>query len=76
MTTEERLDRMEKMLGVKFLGMDSAQLKAELKPENQLDGGRYPYMLSDYQLHVGVDEVKEWLKGPIDNLGPPIPPQE
>ena len=77
MTIEERLARLEEAFGVRFIGMDSSQLAAELKPEN-LVGDRYPYWLSDYQIRVGIAKIEAGipnLSGPVDKLGGPVDPQ-
>lgn len=52
-----RVEVLEQILGKVFLGKSSDQLAAELKPANELAGGKYPYLLSDYQLRVAFGGV-------------------
>lgn len=44
--------RLEAILGAQFY--DNPLDPSMLKPENTLPNGRYPYMLSDYQLRLGL----------------------
>lgn len=57
MSDTERIALLESMLGIQFLGMTGEQLRAELKPENELPGGKYPLLLSDYQLRVAFADA-------------------
>lgn len=47
-----RIAVLEKMLGKEHLGKAAAELQAALVPANELPGGKYPYILSDYQLRT------------------------
>jgi len=71
-TLKEQVAELQLMLGTKFLGMSSAQLASELKPENELPGGRYPYILSDFQLHTAIDSMQgaPSVPPPVDNQIP------
>lgn len=47
--------RLEGILGAQFY--DKPLDPSMLKPENTLPNGRYPYMLSDYQLRLGLQDL-------------------
>jgi hypothetical protein len=49
---QSRVVTLEQILGKIFLGKTSAELQAALVPANELPGGKYPYLLSDYQLRA------------------------
>lgn len=50
MTETERLEQLEGAVGMKWY--DTHPVPADLNPENTLPSGRYPLILSDYQLRL------------------------
>lgn len=59
MTLEERVAFLEQIIGTKFVTQrDTGSLAAELKPENELPTGQYPYILSDYQIRIGIAKIE------------------
>ncbi len=59
---EERLAKAEKIIGLQFVTeRDTGSLAAELKPVNQLPTGQYPWILSDYQIRIGIAEIDRQL---------------
>lgn len=59
-----RVAALEQVLGTSFLGKTSGQLQLELKPANELPGGKYPYILSDYQLRTsGLGGLQSQVSG-------------
>jgi hypothetical protein len=63
-----RVVTLEQILGKIFLGKTSDQLAPELKAANELPGGRYPYILSDYQLRVGLAQIQSGLQTQMSGL--------
>lgn len=54
------------MLGAKFLG--KAPQPSDLISSNELPGGRYPYILSDYQLRLGLADGFGGLQRQVTDL--------
>lgn len=63
---EQRIAVLEQILGQAFLGLTSSELAARLTPANELPGGRYPYILSDYQLRIGLAEAVSGLQAQVN----------
>ncbi len=59
---EDRLTKLEEILGLKFVGMTSEQLNASLIPNNAIFNGRYPLFLSDFQIRVGIQKLEDEIK--------------
>lgn len=55
---QEAVRQLQEIVGVQYSGKSSDELAAALVPASALPGGRYPLVLSDYQLHLGVAKVK------------------
>lgn len=64
----DRVAVLEQMLGKKYLGLASSELRDSLNPANTLPGGRYPYMLSDYQLRIGLQEIYDGLQNQVSGV--------
>src|SRR5688572_25218630 len=65
---EAKVTRLEQMLGTGFL--DRAPAQSDLVPANELGAsGRYPYILSDYQIRVGLAQLATGLQAQITGFG-------
>lgn len=56
MTLEERISFLETVVGIKWA--TTHPVEADLVPANYLPDDRYPLMLSDYQIRLGIAKVE------------------
>lgn len=55
-TLEERVQFLETVVGIRWA--TTHPVEGDLVPENYLPDSRYPLMLSDYQIRLGIAKIE------------------